>query len=94
MKKVLIKIVVVVALVIAMFVGTSCASCDRMMKSCQSDIAGGMNRRVIVYDYQGNVLATYEGLIDLSTEADNCVLFHIDGKRIVWYNAIVSIEEL
>ena len=83
MKKVLIKIVVVVALVIAMFVGTSCASCDRIM-----------NRRVIVYDYQGNVLATYEGFIDLSTEADNCVLFHINGKRIVWYNAIVSIEEL
>ena len=70
----------------------SCASMERGCKSCNSDFAGGLNRIVIVYDMMGNEMARYEGKIDLATE-DGCVQFEYNGKRIVWYNAIVSIIE-
>lgn len=72
--------------------GTGCASCERKFKSCQSDVAGGLDRIVIVYDMNGNEMARYEGKIDIATE-DGSVQFEYHGKRIIWYNAIVSIIE-
>ena len=72
--------------------GTGCASCERELKSCQSDVNGGLDRIVIVYDMNGNEMARYEGKIDIATE-DGCVQFEYNGKRIIWYNAIVSIIE-
>lgn len=69
-----------------------CASFERSMKSCQSNINGGLERIVIVYNLNGEEMARYEGKLDLATE-DGCVQFEFEGKRIVWYNAIVSIIE-
>lgn len=69
-----------------------CASLERACKSCKSDLTGGLDRIVIVYDLMGNEMARYEGKLDLATE-DGCVQFEYNGKRIVWYNAIVSIIE-
>ena len=94
MKHKIIKIITLLVFIIAMLVGGSCASCERELKSCNADIAGGMNMRVIVYDFNGDILAQYEGFIDISTERDNCILFDLNGKRIIWYNAIVEIEEI
>lgn len=76
---------------IGLFAGCT-ASCEREFKSCNSDLAGGLERIVIVYDMSGNEMARYEGKIDLATE-DGCIQFEYNGKRIVWYNAIVSIIE-
>ena len=69
-----------------------CASLERECKSCKSDISGGLERIVIVYNLNGEEMARYEGKLDLATE-DGCVQFEYNGKRIVWYNAIVSIIE-
>ena len=69
-----------------------CASLERDCKSCKSELNGGLERIVIVYDMNGNEMARYEGRLDLATE-DGCVQFEYNGKRIVWYNAIVSIIE-
>lgn len=69
-----------------------CASLERDCKSCKSELNGGLERTVIVYDLNGNEMARYEGKLDLATE-DGCVQFEYNGKRIVWYNAIVSIIE-
>lgn len=78
--------------VLATFGLCGCASLERECKSCKSDLAGGLDRIVIVYDLMGNEMARYEGKLDLATE-DGCVQFEYNGKRIVWYNAIVSIIE-
>lgn len=94
MKNKILKVITLFTLIVAMFISTSCASCGRELKSCSADFAGGMYRRVTVYDFKGDILAQYEGLIDIGTYEDNCILFDLNGKRIIWYNAIVGIEEL
>lgn len=91
MKK-LIKIITMSLCLMALFVFTGCASCEREMKSCKSDITGGLERTVKVYNLNGDLMATYEGKIDLATE-DGSVQFEYNGKRIIWYNAIVEVIE-
>ena len=73
---------------------TGCASLERDMKTFSSNFNGGLNRTVAVYDSNGNLLKTYEGKIDVQdTEYGNKVLFDLDGKRVVLYNATVIVEE-
>ena len=86
------KFLFVVVLVLATLGLCGCASLERECKSCQSDLNGGLERIVIVYNLNGEEMARYEGKLDLATE-DGCVQFEYNGKRIVWYNAIVSIIE-
>ena len=55
---------------------------------------GGLNRIVKVYSSNGEKLAEYAGKIDIQeNEYGNKVLFHLDGKSIILYNAVVIIEE-
>lgn len=91
MKKWLCRICAVIGL-FSVFAFTACASCERELKSCKSDMNGGLYRIVKVYNLNGEIMATYEGKIDLATE-DGCVQFEYNGKRIIWYNAIVEIVE-
>lgn len=83
--------IAVILLTCSIFIGCT-ASCEREYKDFQSDISGGLDRIVIVYNMNGEEMARYEGKIDLAT-ADGCVQFEYNGKRIVWYNAIVQILE-
>ena len=92
MKRKILIILTMVIFIATLLIGGGCASCERKFKSCESDMSGGLNRIVIVYDMNGNEMARYEGKIDLATE-DGCVQFEYKGKRIIWYNAIVSIIE-
>lgn len=92
MKKIFIYVVSIIMLVVLGIFASGCASCERDWKSCQSEINGGLERIVIVYNLNGEEMARYEGKLDLAT-ADGCIQFEYNGKRIVWYNAIVSIIE-
>lgn len=77
-----------------LLVFSGCASCERELKSCNSDISGGLDRRVTVYDYEGGILFQIEGLIDIDDNANGSVMFDCNGKRYVFYNAIVMVEEI
>lgn len=69
-------------------------SWERTKKNIASEYGGGLSRTVTVYDQQGNSIKTYEGNIDIrDTEYGNKVLFDLNGKRIVIYNATVIAEE-
>ena len=68
-----------------------CQSWERNMKSLSSDIAGGLNRTVTVYDYNGQVIRQYAGKFDVS-ESENEVYFDIDGKRVIIHGGIVINE--
>jgi hypothetical protein len=71
-----------------------CAWIDRFNKTVQSDANGGLDRIVTIYSTDGTVIKDYEGKIDVEdTEYGNKVLFDLNGKRVIWYNATVSIEE-
>lgn len=47
---------------------------------------------VNVYSYDGDLIASYEGKLDLQ-ENESKVLFDLDGKRYVYYNAVVEVIE-
>ena len=69
-----------------------CQSRERSMKSLSSDISGGLDRTVTVYDYNGQVIRQYAGKFDVS-ESENEVYFDIDGKRVIIHGGIVINEE-
>ena len=69
-----------------------CQSWERSMKSLSSDISGGLDRTVTVYDYNGQVIRQYAGKFDVS-ESENEVYFDIDGKRGIIHGGIVINEE-
>lgn len=69
-----------------------CQSWKRDMKSLSSDLSGGLNRTVTVYDYNGQVIRQYAGKFDVS-ESENEVYFDIDGKRVIIHGGIVINEE-
>lgn len=71
---------------------TGCASCSRVGKTFESNTVG-LNRKVTLYDNQGEVIQTWEGVISLD-ESDNEVLFDLDGKRVVIQGGITVIEEV
>lgn len=84
-------IAVAVVLVAAL---SGCASFERSMKSFGSDISGGMDRTVVLYDYDGKEIAHWEGKIDLQVSDDGGhVVFDQDGKRTVITGGIVVSEE-
>lgn len=70
-----------------------CASTQRACKSCNSDMAGGLNRVVNVYSLDGNLIASYEGLIDIDDNENGSIMFDLNGKRYVYYNAIIEVIE-
>ena len=92
------KIILATVLLVVLCAGiiltgcTGCATWERSCKSCQSEISGGLNRTVNVYAYNGELIATHSGRIDIE-ENESKVLFDLDGKRYIYYNAIVEVIE-
>lgn len=92
-KKRIVTIIISAAFVLIMlFLSYSCSSCKRLNKSCVSEYGDGLYRTVKVYDYQGDLLASYEGKIDVQ-ENESKVLFDLDGKRYIYYNCLVEVIE-
>lgn len=85
--------IVALASLLSVFAFSGCASCERGCKSCMSDMNGGLRRVVNVYSLDGDLIATYEGLIDIDDNTNGSVMFDLEGKRYVYYNAIVEVIE-
>lgn len=85
------KILIAVLTATSLLCMTGCSSCSRAMTDMKSDFCGGLNRTVNIYNYQGELIATYTGKIDLEV-SENCnkVKFDLDGKRYIYYNCIVE----
>lgn len=58
-----------VAVAAAALGASGCASCSRAAKSISSDMGGGIDRTVTLYDYQGDELCSWSGKFDISEEA-------------------------
>lgn len=95
-KKNIMGIAVAATLAIGSIAGMSgCASCSRFGKSLESDISGGMERKVTVYSNTGEVIYEDEGKIDLQvSEEGGHVVYDKDGKRTVITGGIVISEEM
>lgn len=64
----------------------------RGLKSLNSDFNGGLDRTITVYSDTGEVLEKYRGKCDIESN-ENMILFDMDDKRVIIYNAIVIAEE-
>ena len=88
------KILFTLIAVICVLNFTSCESCSRNVKSIKSDVGGGLERTLVVYDYDGDTLSVYEGKFDIRDNgADNQVFFDLNGKRVWIQGGIVISEE-
>jgi len=91
MKKMTVALVVLVLLAGLSLNG--CASCSRELKTWKSDILGGLDRVLTVYNYDGTVHARYEGKIDIQSSEGGKVLFDFEGKRYTYYNYPTEVIE-
>lgn len=69
---------------------TGCSSCSRGLVDLKSDLAGGLHRVVRVYTATGDLIAEYEGKIDLEVTDGGRVKFDFDGKRYIYYNCLIE----
>lgn len=82
-----------VVIVCILFVGVAFKEdFKRGLKSLNSDFNGGLDRTITVYSDTGEVLEKYRGKCDIESN-ESKVLFDMDGKRVIIYNAIVIAEE-
>ena len=72
---------------------SGCSSWSRMGKSISSDMKGGLNRTVTLYDYNSEEIRHWSGKFDVS-ESENEVYFDDqNGKRIIIHGGIIVNEE-
>lgn len=89
MKKKIIALGLIGIMVLEM---TGCASWSRTIKSWNSNLSGGLDRKVTAYSMDGKVIGTWEGKIDIQQNSTK-VMFDVNGKRITLYNCQVIVEE-
>lgn len=95
-----ISVIISVILTIVLYCGlnwyyTSTASGRRALVDQHSELNNGLNRVITVYTADGNILAEYEGNIDIEANDGGYVIFDYDGKRYMYYNCFVeSIAEI
>jgi len=89
------KIIITVASILIISALSGCGeSFQRSVKTFTSEYTGGLERKIEVYSSSGQLLKSYEGKLDIeANEYGNKVLFDIDGKRTIIYNATVIVEE-
>lgn len=90
MKKLVVLSTVCVALLF-----TGCESCSREMKSIKSDMGGGLNRTISVYDYSGQLIKSWTGKFDVAENPNKNQVYFDDqnGKRVIIDGGIIINEE-
>lgn len=83
------KIVCLILVMIGLFMTTGCSSCDRLKTDLKSEFNGGLDRVINVYTANGDLIATYEGKIDIEAK-NSYVKFDFKGKRYIYYNCFVE----
>lgn len=53
-------------------------------------MANGLERTVTVYTANGEIIAQYNGIIDIEGNDGGYVLFDFEGKRYTYYNCFVE----
>lgn len=89
-------VVIIIAILLGMFWWfKNTASGQRALTDQKSELANGLERIVRVYTANGDIIAEYEGIIDIEGNDGGYVLFDYQGKRYTYYNCFVeSIAEI
>lgn len=71
------------------------ASGQRALVDQKSEFRNGIDRIINVYTADGDLIASYNGKIDIETNDGGYVKFDFEGKRYIYYNCFVeSIAEI
>lgn len=84
------KICILLITAISIISLTGCASLDRFVTDIKSDVGDGLNRTITVYTANGDIIAEYEGKIDIEESEGGYVKFDLNGKRYIYYNCFVE----
>ena len=95
-------VIVAIVLVAVLWTGlfwyyNNTASGARAIKDQQSNFNNGIERHIVVKDYSGNIIAEYEGKMDIETNNETYILFDDEeGKRHIIYNTtgFILIDEI
>ena len=87
---IIVCIAAVLIIVGVIFVFANTSSCSRAIVDFKSDIGGGLNRTVNVYTANGDIIATYQGKIDIESNDGGYIKFDFEGKRYIYYNCFVE----
>jgi len=83
-----------ILIAMALLVSGCTESCQRQMKTTQSEWMGGLKRKCVVYAFDGTVLRTYEGRYDIE-DVEGLLSFDLDGKRhLIWNGGTTICDEL
>ena len=92
-KKIVVSVIVGVVVFFLCMIVFNKASVRRGLKSLSSEYNNGINRTITVYDYNGDVIKTWEGKFDV-TESKTGIMFDDQkGKRTIITGGIVINEE-
>lgn len=88
-------VICVVLLVGMLWYYNNTASGQRALVDQESELSNGMERVIRVYTANGDLIAEFEGRIDIEGNDGGYVLFDYQGKRYTYYNCFVeSIAEI
>lgn len=88
-------VICVVLLVGMLWYYNNTASGQRALADQESELSNGMERVIRVYTANGDLIAEFEGRIDIEGNDGGYVLFDYQGKRYTYYNCFVeSIAEI
>lgn len=92
--KILIGLIAII-LIVAPFLGfkwyyANTASGQRALIDQKSELTSGLERTVTVYTANGDIIAQYEGKIDIEDNDGGYVIFDFDGKRYMYYSCFVE----
>ena len=88
-------VICVVLLVSMLWYYNNTASGQRALVDQESELSNGMDRVIRVYTANGDLIAEFEGRIDIEGNDGGYVLFDYQGKRYTYYNCFVeSIAEI
>ena len=86
-----ISIVITILILIGMlwYYGNT-ASGQRALVDEKSELNNGIERVINVYTANGDMIASYEGKIDIDTNDGGYVKFDFQGKRYIYYNCFIE----
>lgn len=63
---------------------------QRQIVDQRSNLSNGLDRVVTIYTADGDVIAQYEGQIDIEANDGGYIKFDFEGKRYMYYNCFVE----
>lgn len=84
------KIIAILCGILITISFSGCASWDRAVTDMKSDINGGLNRTIKIYTANGDLMAEYNGKIDIDMNDGGYVKFDYNGKRYIYYNCFIE----